>query len=227
MAGVGADAARGLHDLDRAPAPPPDPALPEPLRGRHLAHVRFAHLGDEAEGAALLAPIRAVATPVVDTVADLPYAAIDAVHMDPTDPMPIWDRGTTLAELPAEAVDALLATAGPDVDVPLVMVELRLLGGAIARNPAVPSAVTGRDAAFSVYTLGVLAGPPVEVVAACTAAVVEALRPWAAGGLVNLLGQAGPERLGRLWSDTDRARLLDIRKAHDPLGVFATNVVIG
>jgi hypothetical protein len=107
------------------------------------------------------------------------------------------------------------------------MVEVRLLGGAIGREPAVASAVTGRTAAFSVYALGILAGPPVEVVAAGTAAVVEALRPWAAGGLVNLLGQAGPERLGRLWSDTDRARLLDIRKAHDPLGVFATNIVIG
>lgn len=206
---------------------PPDPALPEPLRGRFVVHLRFAHLGGGAEGAALLAPMRAVATPLLDTVADLPYAAVDAVHMDPTDPMPVWDRGTTLAELPAAAVDALLATAGPQVDVPLVMVELRLLGGAIGRPPAVPNAVAGRDAAFSVYSLGLLAGPPVEVVAASCAAVVEALRPWEHGGLLNLLGQAGPDRVGRLWDEADRARLRAVRTAHDPLGVFATNVVIG
>jgi hypothetical protein len=33
--------------------------------------------------------------------------------MDPTEPMPMWDRGTALAALPAEAVDTLLAEAGP------------------------------------------------------------------------------------------------------------------
>ncbi|GAA4859750.1 FAD-binding oxidoreductase [Pseudonocardia benzenivorans] len=207
---------------------PPDPALPEPLRGRFVVALRFAHLGPADEGAALLAPMRTVAEPVLDMVADLPYAAVDAVHMDPTDPMPVWDRGGALRELPAEAVDALLATAGPDVDVPLAMVELRLLGGAVGRPAEIPNAVSGREAAFSLYTLGVLAGPPVEVVAASTAAVLEAMRPWAcARGLVNLLGQAGPARVAALWDDADRARLRSIREGVDPTGLFGTNVVIG
>ena len=90
-----------------------------------------------------------------------------------------------------------------------------------------PNAVTGRDAAFSVFTVGVLAGVPVEAVAAAGAAIVEALRPWARGGLLNLLGQAGPERVGRLWSPADRGRLLAIRERFDPAGLFTTNVVIG
>lgn len=49
--------------------------------------------------------------------------------MDPTDSMPVWERGATLRELPAEAVDELLAAAGPGVEVPLIMVEVRHLGG--------------------------------------------------------------------------------------------------
>ncbi|MCE3552938.1 FAD-binding protein [Pseudonocardia sp. RS11V-5] len=124
---------------------PPDPALPEPVRGRFVVAVRFTHLGSAEEGAALLAPLRAVAGPVLDTSADMPYPAIDAVHMDPVDPMPMWDRGTALSALPAEAVDALLAVAGPQADVPLAMVEIRLLGGAIARRPEVPNAVASRS----------------------------------------------------------------------------------
>ncbi len=204
---------------------PPDPSLPEPLRGRFVVSVRFTHLG--TDGPALLAPMRAAAAPLMDLVADLPYAAVDAVHMDPTEPMPMWDRGTALSALPAEAVDALLAVAGPDVAPPLAMVEIRLLGGAIARAPRVASAVAGRDAAFSVFTVGVLAGPPVEVVAAATAEVVEVLRPWACGGLINLLGQAGPDRVGQLWGEADRARLLTVRERVDPAGLFTTNVVIG
>lgn len=206
---------------------PPDPALPEPLRGRFAVAVRFTHLGTAEEGAALLAPMRAVAPPVLDTVADMPFPAIDAVHMDPVDPMPMWDRGSAVAELPAEAVDALLAVAGPQVEAPLAMVELRLLGGAIARRPEVPNAVAGRDAAFTVFTVGVLAGPPVEVVVAATAAVVDSVGPWACGALVNLLGQAGPARVGALWGDAERARLLATARRFDPAGTFATNVVIG
>ena len=66
--------------------------------------LRFTHLG--TDGPALLAPMRAAAPAVMDVVADMPFAAIDAVHMDPTEPMPAWDRGTALAELPAAAVDA-------------------------------------------------------------------------------------------------------------------------
>ncbi len=206
---------------------PPSPDLPEPVRGRFVTALRFTHLGSDAEGAALLAPMREVAPAVMDLVGEMPYAAIDAVHMDPTDPMPYWDRGAALGSLPAGAVDALLAAAGPGVETPLTMVELRLLGGAIARQPAVPNAVTGRDAAFSVFALGVIADRPVEHVAAATAAVVEAVRPWSCRGLVNLLGPAGPARVGQLWADADRARLLRIRDRYDPTGVFATNVVIG
>ena len=34
-----------------------------------------------------LAPMRAVATPILDTVGVLPYAAIGTVHADPIDPI--------------------------------------------------------------------------------------------------------------------------------------------
>ena len=171
--------------------------------------------------------MRATAPALMDVVADLPFAAIDAVHMDPTEPMPAWDRGAALAELPAAAVDAVLAQAGPGVASPLTLVEIRLLGGALARAPRVPNAVTGRDAAFSVFTVGVTAASSVEAVAAAGAAVVEALRPWARGGLLNFLGQAGPGRVGQPGGPADRARLVAIRERFDPAGLLATNVAIG
>jgi FAD/FMN-containing dehydrogenase len=206
---------------------PPDPALPEPLRGRFVLSLRVVHLGSAEEGATVVAPMRAVATPLMDLVAELPYAAVDAVHMDPTAPLPIHDRGVTVNALPAEAVDALLAVSGPDVPAPLIMVEIRLLGGAIARRPAVPNAVGGRDAAFSVFAIGAPYGPPVAAARAATEAVVAAVPPWACGGLLNFVGADAPERVGRIWDDATRARLLEIRDRVDPTGLFATNVVIG
>jgi FAD/FMN-containing dehydrogenase len=202
---------------------PPLPALPEPLRGRFVVHLRFAHLGPADEGAALLAPMRAVAPAIMDLVGDMPYAAVDSIHMDPVDPMPTWERGATLRALPAEAVDALLAAAGPDVEVPLIMVELRHLGGAVARPAPTPNAVAGRGAAFALFALGPMVGPLVETVPALTQAVVDRMAPWAArGALLNFLGSAGPDRVRRLWDDADLERLLAVKRRVDPGGLFST-----
>ena len=204
---------------------PPDPALPEPLRGQYVVHLRFCHLGTPDEGERLLAPMRAVAPAVMDAVAEMPYAAIDAVHMDPTAPMPVRDRGIALGALPAEAVDALLAQAGPDAGSPLTMVELRLLGGAIAREPLSPNAVSGRDAAFSVYALGVLVGPTAAAIPAAADGIARTLAPWAAReGLVNFLGPADASQVATQWAAPARDRLLRIARRHDPAGLFATNV---
>ncbi|GEL26313.1 FAD-linked oxidase [Pseudonocardia sulfidoxydans NBRC 16205] len=204
---------------------PPDPALPEPLRGRYVVHLRFCHLGTPHEGERLLAPMRAVAPALMEVVAEMPYAAIDAVHMDPTTPMPVRDRGIALGSLPAEAVDALLAQAGPDAGSPLTMVELRLLGGTIAREPLSPNAVSGRGAAFAGYALGVLAGPAAAAIPAAADGIASALSPWAAGeGLLNFLGPADAEHVARQWGSHTRDRLLRIARRHDPAGLFATNV---
>jgi FAD/FMN-containing dehydrogenase len=206
---------------------PPDPALPEPLRGQTVVHLRVAHLGTAEQGAALLAPMRAVAPPLIDTVGDMPYAAVDSIHMDPTTPMPSYDRGMTLRELPAQAIDALLAVAGPDVEVPLIMVELRHLGGALARPAAVPNAVAGRDAAFSAWVLGPMAGPVADVVPAVAGSVISALSPWAArGSLLNFAGGTGPQDVGALWADGDRERLASLKHRLDPDGLFVHGHVV-
>ena len=202
---------------------PPDPALPPPLQGQFVVHLRFAHLGSAEEGAALLAPMRAVAEPIADMVDEMPFAAIDAIHADPTDPMPIWDESATLSALPAEAVDALLAVAGPGVETPLVMAELRQLGGAIARGPQRAfDAVAGRDAAFNLYALAPMFPPLAGIAPAAARGVVDALRPWSVGGLPNFQGPASGGRLGALWDEETLARLTAVREQYDPTAMFRT-----
>src|SRR3954454_6867202 len=128
--------------------------VPEPLRGKLTLHLRIAYTGEACIGEKLVAPLRAVAVPVIDMVRDMPFTETDSIHMDPTDPMPAWHDGRLLHSFPAEAVDALFAAAGPDVDVPLVFAEVRHMGGALGRPAAVPNAVAGREGAFSLFVLG-------------------------------------------------------------------------
>ncbi|GAA3573497.1 FAD-binding oxidoreductase [Microlunatus spumicola] len=199
---------------------PPLPDLPPPLAGRFTVSVRFAWAGPLDEGAAVLAPMRAAATPVLDGVGRLPFAAFGAIHTDPADPMPVVEDHTLLAGLPDEAVDALLARVGPEADCPQLLVELRQLGGAYRTGP--DAAFAHRDAAFTVHTVG-LAVPPVrEAALAHNGALLAALAPWSTGGrLPNFASRTDAGWYRAVYGEAGVARLRAVVLAHDPRNVLA------
>jgi hypothetical protein len=160
---------------------------------------------------------------LVGGVGPMPPTALDAVHMDPTDPMPAWEKGALLADLTAETVDTLLAVAGPEVQVPLVMVEIRQLGGALGRPAPVPNAVSGRSAPWSVFVVAPMPPELAEVAPAVGRGVLAALAPWTApGALVNFLGDvSGPDEVLAAWDAEARERLLAVKRAVDPGDVFS------
>ena len=200
---------------------PPLPGVPEPLAGRMTVAVRYAALGDAQGARRLLAPIRAVAPVLLDTVAVLPYAAIGAVHADPVDPMPVHEGQALLRELTAETVDAILAAAGPDSGSPQTIVELRLLGGELAREPLHRSAFCHRDAAFSLAVIGVLMPEVAESVVGHTEALIDAVGPWATGGqMPNFAPSADPRRLARVYSEDTLHWLHALARRYDPAGVL-------
>lgn len=204
------------------------PHVPEAIAGQLVAHLRITHLGTRAEAERDLAPMRAIATPLIDTVREMPYSEVASIHNEGHAPMGNWSRGALLRELPAAAVDALLATAGPGVDAPLVVVELRPLGSAVARAPERPSAVDGRDAAFTLNVLGHLHPGRHEGVAAAGERVIEALAPWSTGGsLINFQGSAtAPEQVAAAWRPETYARLSRLKREYDPQHLFRTGHVI-
>jgi hypothetical protein len=197
--------------------------VPPPLRGRMTLHLRIAYIGEPCVGEKLVAPLRAVATPIVDMVRDMPFTETDSIHLDPVEPQAAWHDGRLLASLPAEAVDALVATAGPEVDVPLIFAEVRHMGGALGRPAAVPNAVAGRDAAFSLFVLGPAAPDLTPAVATAGARVIEAMAPWQTSGrLVNFLGvtDEGPAAVASAYRPEDLARLQELKARFDPQGLF-------
>ncbi len=137
-----------------------------------------------------------------------------------------WARSaasTLLADLSADAVDALLAAAGPHLELPLIMVELRLLGGALSRQPGIPNAVAGRDAAWGLFVLAPGVPELPQVASAVGQGVLDALRPWAAPGcLVNFLGDvSGAEEVAAAYPPATAERLLGLKRVPDPAGTFS------
>jgi len=135
--------------------------MPPPLAGRTTIGVRFLWVGDAEEGAGLLDQIRAVAPVVIDDAALKPYTAVDSVHADPVDPMPVKEASMLLTDFPDDAVARFLDRVGPGADSPQIMAEIRQLGGAYARAGEHPSAFVHRNAAFSLLTVGIAFDPRV------------------------------------------------------------------
>ncbi|HLT59666.1 MAG TPA: FAD-binding protein, partial [Microlunatus sp.] len=138
--------------------PFPDlPQLPPPLRGRHVLSVRVTVSEDVERGEELVRPLREIGEPLVDTLRVLPYAEIATINNDPTEPAASRTAGALLDDLDPAVITELLAAAGPGTERPPV-IELRHLGGAVARPPAVPNAIDHRDAGF---LLGLVSPLPV------------------------------------------------------------------
>jgi hypothetical protein len=194
---------------------PPLPEVPEPLRGRAFAIVEAAYLGDAGTGAELTGPLRRLG-PELDTFAMIPAPALGQLNMDPPQPVPGEGNGALLADFPAAAIDALAAVAGPDAKTPPDSVEVRHLGGALARPVPGGGAQPSIDASYLLYAVGAtptpdLAGP----VRAHVQAVKDALAPWHASyDYYNF--EETPATAAAVLPPASARRLRDIKAAYDP-----------
>ncbi|MGN6426726.1 MAG: FAD-binding oxidoreductase [Leifsonia sp.] len=200
---------------------PPLPDVPEPLRGRAFVGVNGAIDLPEAEAAELLAGLRALG-PELDTFATMPASALGVINMDPPTPVPAIGDGTILDDLPEDAIERLLAVAGPDAQTPLLAVDLRNLGGAAGRPAPGGGAVDHLPGRFLVYAVGIVPDPALApAVSAAVDAVREALAPWAAErDYANFRETSVPA--ARLWPADALDRLRAVKAAYDPKGVIRT-----
>ena len=198
------------------------PAVPETFRGGKFVVLRAAFAGTESEGARLLEPLRALGGIEVDTFAMLPYAETGRISNDPVTPSRSWRRNMTLADLSDQAIETLVLLAGDAAPCPLAVVEIRHLGGALARSSE--SSFGRRHAPFVMHAIGSLAAPQgAEEVKRYAAMLAAAMSEFSDGGLLPGWlgdGDAGVERTKAGYSDADFERLLELKRKYDPANLF-------
>jgi len=201
---------------------PPMPALPDHLRGQSFVIVEAASLLGKDGTDELLRPLRELG-PQLDTFATIPVQELKHLHMDPEHPVPGAGDGMVLADVNDAAIDALVRTAGADAHSPLLSVELRHAGGALAHRAPDGGAVSSIDGRFVMFAVGM--APTPESGAAVKARVEllqNALAPWDAGHAFSNFAMKR-ERGERLFGDLSYRRLQTVKAAVDPDDVFRSN----
>lgn len=199
---------------------PPVPQIPEPMRG-FWARVALAWPGTAEQGEALTGPLRTAVPLAMDLVGDIAHTEIDRVHLEPQDPLPDAERCLLLEDLTPQAVSVLMEQVGPAAGpgLPLLLVELRHMGAALSRPPAVPDSVGGRDARYLLYSIGLLdSAPAAEAVERANRALFTAMAPYGTGRtLVNLHGAPGDlDDRTRAWTPSAFEHLRRVKSAYDP-----------
>ena len=200
---------------------PPMPAIPEMLRGREFVVVEVADLRGPGELDDLIAPLRALG-PEIDTIATLPAPGLGKLHMDPEDPVPGAGDGAQLSEVTPATIDALMAVAGPGSESPLLSVEFRQVGGALARPAPGAGILPSLDADGLMFAVGIAAGPGAAAVHAGLAEVRAALAPWTSP---RILGNFAGRRCdpAELFGEGAVGRLAALKAEVDPGDMFSAN----
>ncbi|MBA3794947.1 MAG: FAD-binding oxidoreductase [Rubrobacter sp.] len=208
---------------------PPIPDVPEPLRGKSVITVRSCYTGEDLaeKGEEMLGPWREFGEPIMDTFGVMPYEAMDMISMDPVDPIGAYGHSEMLLDLSPETRKTLVDLAGADSDTPLLLLEMRQLGGALSRPPADLNPMGRSDAAYIMNGIGATFTPEMaQAVQAYLAYVAETAKPHATGATyVNFmdLDGASPERVKAAYSPEDWKRLVELKDRRDPDNLFRYN----
>jgi len=231
---VGADGLRAYRDWAagtpdevtsgaRFLRPPPVPDVPEPLRGRSLFTVDAACIGSQEEGEGMIAPLREIGEPIMDTFGQIPAEGLSRVSMDPEQPVPGLGHHRLLAELPDDAIDAFVGAAGPESGSPLLLSQIRQLGGALARPAENGGALSSLDAEFLMSGIGTLMNPELrEPIDGHLDVLYETMDPWAAaGGYLNFAERACD--LDAIMPPETCSRLAEVKRRWDPDDMIQSN----
>jgi FAD/FMN-containing dehydrogenase len=201
---------------------PPLPFVPEEHYGKLVNLAFMAYSGDPEAGERAMAPFRALATPLADMVKPMPYPEIYPPDDDSYHPTVVGHTmflDTIDHGLAATMVQHLEAS-----DASLRAVQLRVLGGAMARIPFDATAFAHRDSGIMAIVVAFYEGDDDKALRqAWVDRLAAALHQGDDGAYVNFLGDEGEERIRAAYPGSTWDRLASIKARYDPANLFRLN----
>ncbi len=199
----------------------PMPFVPAVHHGRLVIMAMLVYTGEVEAGERTIAPFRALATPLADTVGPKPYPQM----YEPTGPGPDEEVARSLfidsvdSRVAETIVEHLQASTAP-----LAVAQLRVLGGAMARVPAEATAFAHRKRQIMVALGAVYEHREEEAVHEdWVTSFAAALGQGDAGVYVNFLGDEGEGRVREAYPGSTWDRLAAIKGRYDPTNLFRLN----
>jgi len=182
----------------------------------------LAYAGDAGAGQRAVAPFRALAEPIADMVQPMPYAGL----FEPVDDMEVVEesaRSMFLDGFDGAAAEAVVEHLQAST-APMAVVQLRVLGGAMARVPAGATAFAHRDRPI-MAGVGCVYQDAGDRPAhdAWADRFAGALRRGSTGVYVNFLSDEGPERVREAYPGPTWDRLVEVKRRYDPDNLFRRN----
>jgi FAD/FMN-containing dehydrogenase len=199
---------------------PPEPFVPDALKGQVTLGLMGMYVGDPAEGAASIQPLRALG-PAVDLMQPMPYTAFQAIT-DAAAPKGLrnyW-RGEYLDTLSDDAIDVYVTqgAALAAASAPLGQMIVFRVGQAVSAVAEDATAFSHRAARYLFHPITIWPSPADDArLVAGNRAFCDAMRPFTTGGAyLNFT----PEDVRAGFGDAKYARLQALKDRYDPHNVF-------
>ncbi|HEY9012446.1 MAG TPA: BBE domain-containing protein, partial [Devosia sp.] len=200
---------------------PPLPFLPAEMVGQRIFLATMAYAGPAADAEVALRPFRALAKPYADLVGPVPLSALFL----PEDPNAC--PSVSIRTLFTDRVDLDLAkTLLGELDkaeAPIHMLQVRVLGGAMARVPEDATAFAHRKAGVLLAYLALFEDPTETAKHDAWAQnALDKVRQPDDRAYVNFLAAEGA-RVSAAYPPATLARLQRIKRRYDPENLFRLN----
>ena len=208
--------------LNVMPAPPM-PMIPEELHGKLIAMSMIVHAGGGDAGEQAVAPFKALAAPLADMVGPKRYPEMFPPEQG-GDYHPLAVARTMFMDTFDRAIAIDIVERLEKGTATMNAVQLRVLGGAMARVPEDATAFAHRSSRIMVNVAAIYEDPAQRGDhAAWVDETSRALQQGDTGAYVNFLAEDGPERIRNAYPGATYDRLAELKRRYDPGNLFRGN----
>jgi FAD/FMN-containing dehydrogenase len=190
--------------------------------GQFTVEALMVYAGEVEEGQRVIAPFRALATPLVDKVRPRQYP--DMVPSIPGDVHPMEAMHTMFIDTIDHSMAEMILNYLRSSTASTAVVQLRVLGGAMSRVPPDATAFAHRGSRIMVGIVAPYKHPDEKAHReAWVTNFGAALRQSDSGAYVNFLGEEGQARIRAAYPGPTWDRLTSIKAHYDPTNLFRLN----